>query len=104
VQGIQRLSLVHRTAVLSAAPARVRGAAKRRRLRRIDDVYDDRTGRKPLWIDWHGVVRFHAKRRCIDHDLEAEWIGEGRACIAARRSNNSCRKIVGPTLIDIRYG
>ena len=95
---------MHRAPVLGTASTRLRGAAKRRWLGRIDDVDDDGARREPLRINWHGIVRFHAKRRGIDNDVEALRIGWPRTYVAAGFSSNRCRKVASPMPVDIGYG
>src|ERR1700688_416850 len=95
---------MHRSPVLGTAPARMRGASKRRWLARIDDVEDDGAGREHLRIDRHGIVHFHAKRRGIDDDVEALRVRRPRTYVAAGFSSNGCRKVASPMCVDIGYG
>ncbi|KQU91717.1 hypothetical protein ASC78_02000 [Variovorax sp. Root318D1] len=72
---MQCLPFMHRASALGTTTACIGGAAKRRRLGRIDDVYDDAAGIQSLGIHGQGVVRAHTQRRGIDDDLESAWIG-----------------------------
>ncbi|KQX22991.1 hypothetical protein ASD05_11610 [Variovorax sp. Root434] len=72
---MQCLPFMHRASALGATTACIGGAAKRRGLGCIDDVYNDTAGIQPLGIHRHGIVRMHTQRRGIDDDLESAWIG-----------------------------
>jgi len=68
------LPFVHRAPTLRATATGTCGAAKGRRVRRIDDVHDDAARLQPIGIQGQGVVDIHAEPGSIDNQLTAAWI------------------------------
>ena len=101
---MHRLPLMHRASTLGTTTTRPRGTAKRRGIRRIDDVYDDAARLEPIRIDGQGIGRVHAQRRGIDNDLASVWIGCAKTCSAPGCGRDRLGEVVGATLVDIEYG
>ena len=98
------LPLVHRASILGAAATRSGGAAKGRRLWRVDDV-NDKTGRiQPARIDRQRIAGVHAKRCGVDDDLELLWIGRANSRCATGCGGDGPGEVLGATLVDIEYG
>src|SRR5436309_15346333 len=100
---MHRLPFMHRASTLGTTTTRAGGTAKGRRVRRIDDVYDDAARLEPIGIDGHWIVGVHACRRGIDNDLVSAWIRCAKLCSAARCGGDGVGKVVSATLVDIEY-
>src|SRR5438270_1000000 len=101
---MHRLPFMHRAATLGTTTTCAGGTAQRRRLRRIDDVYDDAPRLEPIRIDRHRIVGLHAQRRGIDDDLASVWIRCAKFCPAAACGGDRLGEVVSATLVDIENG
>ena len=98
------LSFMHRASALGTTAPRTGSAAKGRRVRRVDDVYDDAARFEAIRIYGQGIVGVHTQRRGIDHDLATVWIGCAKMCSAPGFGSNALGEVFSSTLVDIEYG
>jgi len=82
------LPFVHRGPTLRATATGTRGAAKGRRVRRIDDVHDDAARLQQIGFQGQGVVDIHAEPGSIDNQLAAAWIRQADVSFATGFGGN----------------
>lgn len=97
----QRLTFVHGATVLGTTPSFTRSIAKRCRVWRIDDIHNEGTGLEPLGVHRHRIIFAHAKRRGIDHDFIAMWVGWAGMRDATCFGSNGFRQILSSVFVDI---